>query len=426
MRWPRVLGVALGALTLLTALTILVGMVFVRRHVVEYRPRDSFNLSDPAFFSFSLALADPVPVGGNKIAVLENGDQIFPAMLAAIRGARKSVNFEAFLVYSGKVAAEFEEALSERARAGVKVRVLLDGVGSSLELNNHEVDRLKAAGCVFAYYHPTRAWRVDRLNVRTHRRILVIDGRLAFTGSVGFADSWAGNARSENEWRDIQLRVEGPLVANIQAAFFQHWAQETGEALDGPEDFPVLDAMGPFRAQVIASHAFSLAPLAWLEATAFSAARKSIFITNAYCSPSESQVEQLVSAAKRGVDVQLLLPGLHDNHPATKASGRTAYGRLLKGGVKIFEYQPTMLHSKMLVIDGTLSVVGSSNFDARSTQINEELDVAVYDGSFATHMESIFFDDLKKARRYTLDEFERRSIWERFSEWLVRPFQTQI
>ncbi|OAI41852.1 hypothetical protein AYO41_05150, partial [Verrucomicrobia bacterium SCGC AG-212-E04] len=383
-------------------------------------------VSDPAFFSYAHALADPMPIEGNKIELLHNGDEIFPAMLAAIRGAKRSINFEAFLVYSGRVATQFEEALCERARAGVKVRVLLDGVGSSVRLNNREVDRLKAAGCAFAYYHPTRAWRVDRLNQRTHRRIMVVDGRIGFTGGVGFADPWLGNAGNPQQWREVHARVEGPVVTKLQTAFFQHWAQETGQALSGAEDFPVIGKMGTQRAQVVSSHAFSLAPLAWVQAVAFSSARKSIQITNAYCAPSASQVQQLVDAVKRGVDVRLLLPGTHNDQPLTKAAGRTAYGNLLKGGVKIFEYQPTMIHAKTIVVDGVFSVLGSSNFDARSAQINEELDLTVYDRDFGAEMEAVFARDLQQARAYSLEDFERRSLWERFSEWIVLPFHSQL
>jgi cardiolipin synthase len=416
----------LAGLVVLALVVFVLGAIFVRRDVVTYRMPHSLAVSNPAFFSYAHALADPMPFEGNKIELLHNGDEIFPAMLTAIRGAKRSINFEAFLFYSGKVATDFENALSERARAGVKVLILLDGVGSSVHLNNGEVERLKEAGCGFAYYHPTRAWRVDRLNQRTHRRILVVDGRIGFTGGVGFSDNWLGNADSPKHWRDDQVRIEGPVVTKLQAAFFQHWAQQTGEALKAAEDFPVQEKSGTTRAQVVTSRAFSLAPLAWLQAAAFSSAEKTIFITNAYCAPSDSQVEHLVDAVKRGVDVKLLLPGPHNDQPLTKAAGRTAYRDLLRGGVKIYEYQPTMIHSKTMVIDGILSLVGSSNFDARSAQINEELDLTVYDRDFGKQMEAVFERDLKSAKLYTLEDFERRSLWERFSEWIMMPFHSQM
>ncbi len=425
--WLRIpIGYWLAAVAVVVLTTILLGGILVRRDIVQYRMPHTQAVRDPAFFSYAHALADPMPFAGNKIELLHNGDQIFPAMLSAIRQAKRSVNFEAFLFYSGQVSAEFEQALSERARAGVKVRVLLDGVGSSLHLDNREVDRLKEAGCSFAYYHPTRAWRLDRLNQRTHRRILVVDGRIGFTGGVGFADWWKGNAASPKEWRDVQARIEGPVVTKLQAAFFQHWAQETGEALEPLENFPVPEKKGNLSAQIVSSRAFSLAPMAWLQAAAFSSAEKSIFITNAYCAPSDSQVEHLVEAVKRGVDVRLLLPGTHNDQPLTKAAGRTSYRKLLEGGVKIYEYQPTMIHSKTMVIDGLLSLIGSSNFDARSAQINEELDLTVYDASFGQQMETVFEGDLKSAKLYQLEDFEKRSWRERFSEWIVLPFHSQL
>ena len=407
-------------------LLFLMGMLLVRREVIQYRMPHSQTTRDPTFFSYAHALADPMPFEGNSVELLHNGDQIFPAMLAAIKQAKHSVNFEAFLFYSGKVATQFEETLTERARAGVKVRILLDGLGSSVHLDNAVVHRLKAAGCAFAYYHPLRAWRVDRINQRSHRRILVVDGRIGFTGGVGFADWWMGNAASPKEWRDIPARIEGPVVLKLQTAFFQHWAQETGEVLEVADDFPIQEKKGALRAQIVSSRAFSLAPLAWLQSAAFSSAENSIFITNAYCAPSDSQVDHLVEAVKRGVDVRLLVPGTHNDQPLTKAAGRTSYRQLLEGGVKIYEFQPTMLHTKAMVIDGLFSVIGSSNFDARSAQINEELDLTVYDQKFGEQMNMVFRRDLESAKEYGLKDLEKRTLWERFSEWIVLPFHSQL
>ncbi len=410
----------------LLVLAFVVGFILVRRDVVQYRMGHSLNVSDPSFFAYAHALADPIPLEGNKIELLENGDQIFPAMLTAIRGARQSIHFEAYLFFSGKVGAQFEEALSERARAGVKVRVLLDGVGSSLHLKNEEVAALKAAGCAFAYYHPTRTWRVDRLNQRSHRRVLVVDGLVGFTGGVGFADQWLGNGDAKDHWRDTHARLEGPIVTKLQSAFLQHWAQETGDGFGAEGNFPPPAGAGKIKAQVIGSRAFSLAPMAWAQAVAFTSATRSISITNAYCAPSASQVQQLVDAVKRGVDVRLLLPGKHNDQPATKAAGRSAYGELLKGGVKIFEYEPSMLHAKTIVVDGLFSVLGSSNFDARSAQINEELDLTVLDSEFSQRLEQAFERDLQRSKTYSLEEFNRRSWLERLTEWAVLPFHSQL
>ncbi len=416
----------LWAITGLALISVGLGVIFVRRDVVEYRMGHTLAVNDPAFFGYALALSDPLPLEKNKIDLLENGDQIFPAMLTAIRAAQHSIHFEAYLFESGQVGAQFEEALSERARAGVKVRILLDGVGSSLHLKNQEVEALKQAGCAFAYYHPTRAWRLDRLNQRSHRRILVVDGKIGFTGGVGFADRWQGNADAQEHWRDTHARLEGPIVTKLQSAFLQHWAQETGDGF-GPEGtFPNQAPAGKIKAQIITSRAFSLAPMAWAKSVAFSSATRSILITNAYCAPSTSQVEQLVEAVRRGVDVRLLLPGKHNDQPMTKAAGRSAYGDLLKGGVKIFEYEPSMIHAKTIIVDGLFATLGSSNFDARSAQINEEIDLTVWDAEFGHKLEQAFERDLSRAKPYTLKEFQRRSWFERLTEWAVLPFHSQL
>ena len=195
------------------------------------------------------------------------------------------------------------------ARAGVRVRVLLDGVGSGLSLDNADVERLNEAGCAFAYYHPIASWRIDRVNRRTHRRILVVDGRVGFAGGVGFSDESLGDADAPDHWREIHARLEGPIVGKLQATFQEHWFKEIGETLSGSEEFPELPPAGNLRAQVVASHSFSTAPLSLMQAVAFSAAQKSIYIANAYCAPSSSHTRSLVAAVKRGVDVRLLLPG---------------------------------------------------------------------------------------------------------------------
>ncbi len=409
---------------LLTA--VVFGLFFVKRKVLEFLPEHTFAVRSPAFFGSAHAMADPIPIDGNKIDLLNNGDEIFPAMLGAIKGARKSVNFEAFLFHSGSVGTLFRDAFMERARAGVIVRVLLDGIGSGTRLDNADVEAMKQAGVRFAYYHPVRAWRVDRVNRRTHRRILVVDGRVGFTGGVGFADEWQGHAETKNHWRDLHARIEGPLVARLQGAFQQHWAKEAQEALSGADEFPELQPVGKLRAQLVESQAFSIAPLPLVQATAIAAAERRISITNAYCMPNDDQVALLTQAVKRGVDVRVLLPGKHNDQPLTKAAGRTAYGKLLEGGVKIYEFEPTMIHSKTMVVDAHFAMFGSSNLDSRSSQINEELDVTVCDDGFGAEMERVFDADLKRSRPYTLEQFKKRTLKERAGEWLSVPFRSQL
>ena len=415
------------AVTLLfLAIVLIFCLFFIRRHTLPYHFEHTFAVSDPEFVGSALALANPVLISGNKINLLQNGDVYFSEMLKAIRAAQKTINFESFILYSDALGEQFRDALCERARAGVEVRVLLDGIGSGWSLNNSDVKMMKQAGCKFSYYHPTHSWRADRTNRRSHRRILVIDGRIGFTGSVGFAEKWSGNAQDREHWRDMQARVKGPLVAQLQSAFQEHWVKTFGEALTGADQFPALETAGDLKAQVVTSRSFSMAPVPLLQAVSFTAATKRIWITNAYCTPTDDQVEQLVKAVQRRVDVRLLLPGPNNDQPLTKSAGRTAYGKMLEGGVKIFEYQPTMIHEKSMVIDGLFSTFGSSNLDSRSSEINEELDVVVYDQNFGREMESVFEKDLASAREYTLEDFKKRTLWERVSEWLMIPFRSQF
>jgi cardiolipin synthase len=424
--WKFVVAEWLGVVLAFVAIILIFCLFFIRRRTLEYHLDHTFAVRDPEFFSSALALSDPVAIPGNKIEMLANGDEYFPAMLKAIGSAGQTINFATYILHSDEVGRQFRDAFCERARAGVQVRVLLDGIGSGWSLDNSDVDMMKKAGCKFAYYHPTASWRVDRTNRRSHRRVLVVDGKIAFTGSAGFSKKWAGNAQDKNHWRDVQARIEGPLVAKFQWAFEEHWVKTFGETLSGAGHFPPLETAGDLKAQIIASHSFSMAPVPLVQATAFAAAEKRIWIANPYCTPTDDQVDLLVKAVQRQVDVRLILPGVNNDQPLTKSAGRAAYGRMLEGGVKIFEYQPTMIHEKAMVVDGVFSMFGSSNLDARSSEINEELDVVVYDEKFGRQLESILERDLQKSREYTLREFKDRSWWERTTEWLMLPFRSQL
>jgi cardiolipin synthase len=424
--WRFAVAEWIGLSLAFLALVLIFCVFFIRRHTLEYRLEHTFAVRDPEFFGSALALSDPVPIGGNKIDLLSNGDEYFPAMLKAIGSAEKTVNFGAYILHSDEVGRQFRDAFCERAKAGVEVRILLDGIGSSWSLDNSDVRMMQEAGCKFAYYHPTASLRVDRTNRRSHRRVMVIDGKIAFTGSAGFSREWAGHAQDKDHWRDTQVRIEGPLVAKFQWAFEEHWIKSFGETLSGAGQFPPLANAGELKAHVIASYSFSMAPIPLLQATAFAAAEKRIWIANPYCTPTDDQVDLLVKAVSRGVDVRLLLPGENNDQPLTKSAGRAAYGRMLEGGVKIFEYQPTMIHTKSMVVDGIFSMLGSSNLDARSSEINEELDLVVNDEQFARKMEATFENDLGQAREYTLQDFKNRSWWERTTEWLMLPFRSQL
>ncbi len=419
-------GEWIGLVLAFLGIVALCGLFFIRRHTIDYRLTHTFAVADPEFFGSALALADPVPISGSNVELLENGDSYFPAMLEAIQHAQKTINFEAYIFHSDEVGWKFRDAFIAAVQRGVEVRVLLDGIGSGWGLNNSDVKMMRQGGCKFSYYHPTQSWRVDRTNRRSHRRVLTIDGRIAFTGAVGFKETWDGHAQDENHWHDVAVRVTGPLATELQGAFQQHWIKTGVEALTGAGQFPALPPAGKIRGQVVTSHSFSEAPVLLMQAVAFTAATKRIWITNSYCTPSEEQVRALVEAKKRGVDVRILLPGEHNDQPLTKSAGRSAYGKLLEGGVRIFEYEPTMVHVKAMVIDSLFSIIGSSNFDSRSAEINEELDLALYDADFSKRLEQMFEHDLTQSREYTLEQFKHRSLWERVTEWVAIPFRSQL
>jgi cardiolipin synthase len=393
----------------------------------DYELPHGFTVSDPTFLPS--ALPGPTMTSGNRLALLENGDAIFPAMLAAIASARKTVNFEAYIFWSGEVGTRFRDAFAERALHGVAVRVLLDAVGSSRgRLKASDVDLMRRAGCHVEFFHSTKPWTVWVFNHRNHRRVLVVDGTLGFTGGAGFADEWRGNADSPQHWRDTQVRVEGPAVRGLQRAFQENWSEVTGEALVGDEFFPALPAPGSSSVAVVPS-----SPLAAMSgagrvyAISLAAAAKEIWIANSYFLPDDATSGLFVAAVKRGVDVRVIVPSDEQNDvPATKAAGRSSVGPLLDGGVKIYEYQPTMFHLKTMVVDGIFSTVGSANFDDRSFHLNEEINLFVYDTDFAGLMKERYERDLLRCRPYTHAMWKQRSLKKRVTEWLVRPIRSEL
>ena len=408
------------------ALAITLAKSSAPKQTVYNIPHD-FRVTDATFLPS--ALPGPPISPGNRIEILENGDGIFPPMLAAIAAARKTVNFEAYIFWSGAVSSRFRDALIERASHGVEVRVLLDAVGSpGRKLKSSDVEAMRRAGCRVEFFHTRAPWKIWVLNHRTHRRILVVDGRVGFTGGAGFADEWAGNADSPKHWRDTQVRVEGPAVRGLQRAFQENWSEVTGEPLVGDEFFPALPGTGAIAAAVVPS-----SPLAAMSgagrvyAISLAAATREVWIANSYFLPDEQTEALLVAAVRRGVDVRVIVPSdRHDDVPATKAGGRVSFGRLLEGGVKMFEYQPTMFHPKTMVVDGIFSTVGSANFDERSFHLNEEINLFVYDAGFASRMRESYREDLARCRPYTLAMWKSRSLKQRITEWLAAPIRSEL
>lgn len=369
-----------------------------------------YDTNDPQFRRSLGVLLGPPLVEGNKVEVLLNGDQIFPAMLKAIREAQRTITFETYIYWSGTIGREFTEALSERARAGVKVHVLLDWVGS-MKIGDAEMDQMRRAGVELHRYHKPVWWKLARLNNRTHRKLLVVDGRIGFTGGVGIADKWRGHGQDENHWRDTHFRVEGPVVGQMQAVFNDNWTKATGTVLDGDAYFPALQHEGDSAAQMFSSSITGGSEsMHLMYLMAITAARHTIHLSNSYFVPDELAVRALVAAARRGVDVRIITPGKIIDSDVVRAASRERWGELLKAGIKIAEYQPTMYHVKALVVDSLLVSVGSTNFDNRSFSLNDEANLNVLDPVFAKEQEAVFEQDWLRAKPVSLQQWENRPL----------------
>jgi len=392
--------------TLLAGLLVLNFMPSEKK--IDTQLTRQYDTNDAQFRRSLGVLLGPPIVEGNKVDVLLNGDQIFPAMLKAIREARHSITFETYIYWSGSIGKEFTDALAERARAGVKVHVLLDWVGS-MKIDDASMDEMRRAGVELHRYHKPVWWKLARMNNRTHRKLLIADGRIGFTGGVGIADKWRGNGQDEDHWRDTHFRVEGPVVGQMQAVFNDNWTKATGVVLDGLDYFPPLEAQGTMPAQM-----FSSSPTGGSESMhlmyllAITAARHTIHLSNAYFVPDELTVQALIAAAKRGVDVRIITPGKIIDSDVVRAASREQWGELLKAGIKIAEYQPTMYHVKALVVDSLLVSVGSTNFDNRSFSLNDEANLNVLDPAFAKQQEAVFDADWRRARPISLQQWEQR------------------
>lgn len=390
--------------------------------VIEQR----YNVDDPQFLRAMGALLGPALVPGNQVKTLVNGDEIFPAMLQSIRGAQKTITFETFIYWTGDIGKSFADALSERARAGVHVHLLLDWVGS-VKMEAKYLDQMKAAGVNIQQYHPLRWYNLARMNNRTHRKLLVIDGKVGFTGGVGIAELWTGDAQDPDHWRDLHYRVEGPVVAQMQAAFMDNWMKTSGLVLHGSDYFPALAPVGDQAAQMFKSSPNEGSEsMRLMYLLAINAAQHRLRIANAYFVPDDLTVKTLVEAAERGVDVQVLVPGTGIDTEMVRKASRARWGKLLKAGVRIYEYQPTMLHCKLMVVDDLWVSVGSTNFDNRSFRLNDEANLNVYDRAFAQQQNAIFDDDLRHAKAYDYARWERRPWTEKLLEHSAALFRSQL
>jgi cardiolipin synthase len=415
---PRLPGATARVLLLLLAL-LPTGCSHIfgdKRTSYTYKP--DYGVDSPEFRR-SLEVLGTEMVPQNKAILFENGDEFFPAMLDAIRAARASVNMELFIFNEGRIAAEFADVLAAKAREGVEVRLLLDDWGS----HPKQLEQLMTnAGVKLKWYKPVRIYSIYKVGNRTHRKILTVDGRIGFTGGVGIDDRWMGDARNPKEWRETMVRVEGPVVAQLQSIFTEDWVHTTGEVLHGEKQFPPTPPAGELLAQAISasrSDASSMAKLLYY--MAIQAARKTIWIENAYFVPDGQIRRGLVHAVQRGVDVRIIVPGPHIDIPMVRMASRFHYGELLDGGVKMYEYQPTMMHNKVMVVDGIWTTIGSINFVNRSMKKNAEANVAIYDRGFAEIVEKSVLADLEKSKEFTKRMWKKRGLLARMGElvfWL--------
>ncbi|MEO8836544.1 MAG: phospholipase D-like domain-containing protein [Caldimonas sp.] len=421
----RTLVAAVAVVVTLLA-TLLVANFKPGEKRIERRLERLYTLDDPSFARELGVLLGPPFVPGNRVTVLRNGDEIFPAMLAAIHGAARTIDFESYIYWSGDIGRTFADALAERARAGVQVHVLLDAIGAA-KMDDSLIAEMAAAGVQLRKYHPVSWYDIDRLNNRTHRKLLVTDGRIGFTGGVGIAPQWTGHAEDPDHWRDTHFRVDGPVVSQMQAVFLDNWVKVTGEVLHGADYFPALASAGDERAQM-----FSSSPTGGSESMelmyllAITSASRTIDLSSAYFVPDDLTVRALVAALRRGVKVRIIVPGSHIDSETSRMASRARWGTPLAFGALIAEYEPTMYHCKVMIVDGLLTSVGSTNFDNRSFRLNDEASLNVLDAAFAAEQTRIFEDDLLKAKTVSFAEWSDRPWREKAGDWLASLIGSQL
>ncbi len=415
------LAFAAGAL-----LVLLIAYLSSSSKKIEREIDHLYPVGDPQFGRAMGSLLGPPLTSGNRVRALCNGDEIFPSMLDAICGAERTICFETFIYWSGSIGREFAEALSERARAGVKVHVVLDWLGSD-RIDESLVEMMTDAGAKVVRYHPLRWYNVGRLNNRTHRKLLIVDGLVGFTGGVGIADEWLGHAQDPDHWRDSHFRLEGPAVAQMQAAFMDNWIETCAQVLHGEDYFPRLEPAGPHAAQVFRSSADDGSEsVRLMYLLSIASAARSVRIANSYFVPDALVTRMLVEAQRRGAQVEIIVPGRHIDQKVVRRASRSLWGPLLEAGIAIYEYQPTMYHVKVMVVDEAWTSVGSTNFDNRSFRLNDEANLNILDAEFAGAQARVFEEDKARARRITLEEWRRRPLKERAIERLAGLLRLQL
>lgn len=411
--WNLICGIAAGVL-----LAVITSNFLPSEKKIEHQIYPAYSVDDPQFLRTMGALFGPPLVDGNSAVELLNGDEIFPPMLAAIRSAQHTITFETFIYWSGKIGREFATALSERARAGVKVHVLLDYIGTK-KMEDTLLEQMRSAGCEMVKFHPPTVRHWSEFNNRTHRKLLIVDGRVGFTGGVGIGDEWLGHAQDANHWRDTHFKVTGPVVAQMQAVFMANWMKTKARVDHTEEYFPALEPTGKLRAQMFhSSPEEGSENVRLMYLLSIAAARRVILLEQAYFVPDELATHMLADAARRGVRVEIIVPGPLTDTKFVRRASRAGWGELLRAGVKFYEFQPTNFHCKVMVVDGRWSSVGSTNFDNRSFRLNDEANLNIYDAGFAAKLEQTFAADKQRSREVTFEAWRNRpwtiKLWEKF------------
>jgi cardiolipin synthase len=349
---------------------------------------------------------------GNDVRVLVNGDETYPSLWEDLRSARQSITLQTYFCKQGRMADTLAEIIMERSRAGVRVLFLFDAFGAQ-DLSDNYLDRLREAGVRVASFRPVHWYSLHKAQHRSHIRVVVVDGCIGYTGGFGIDDNWFGDGKSEDQWRDTNVRFTGPAVAQLQATFTAGWVEATGELITGELFFPEIPAVEESACMAALFHSaptIGSTPAARFVALTISSARECLYITNSYFVPDEDIVEILVHAARRGVDVRVLTAGPTTDVKITRWAGRGRYQKLLEGGVRIYEYQPTMMHAKTLVADSLWSSIGTMNFDNRSLVFNDESNFLALDPAVGSRMNTLFHADLRSSREIKLPEFEKRGF----------------
>lgn len=422
VRMPLVAFVG-GALALLFLILMVWSMTREPNTRLRVRNLGELTTLMPSLVGLTQSSLEP----GNLVHILQNGDGFFPPLFREIEAAKESIHFESYIWYEGKLTTQLAQLLAKKAKQGVEVRVLVDASGGK-DLKGDTLKLLEDAGVHVAHFHPIRISNIGRINNRDHRKLVILDGRIAYTGGFGFSDEWTGNGQDKKHYRDTGLRLEGPVVHRLQAAFSENWIEETGEIPADGKFFPHMRPVGTTPAHVAyTSPTGSISSVQILYYLAIRAAKHEIIIQNPYLLPDRAAIDALEEAVARGVDVKIMVPSddATDNAIVQHASHHH-FGTLLKRGVKIWEYEKTLLHQKVIIIDGLWSSVGSTNFDDRSFQLNDEINVGLLDAQLAAQLRAAFHADLRHARQRSFEEWSDRSLWHKTVDGVAYLGRSQL